>query len=156
MAEELNSTKVFVGSLEKDKNEIEKNAAFARLMQAILSGDDEAADEAYKELLEKKYIEPINMPEWSKDEDEEETPYDPVKNPYHYAFGPIGCFQLIRAMEGDERAAGFAIGSCWKYMYRHNVKGSDLKDMGKVAQFAKMYIEVQSDILREHHETEEL
>ena len=156
MAEELNSTKVFVDSLEKDKDEIEKCSTLARLVQAVFAGDDEAADAIYKEALEKKYIEPIT--DWYKgeDEDEDETPYDGVKHPYHYIFGPMECFELIRAMEGDERAAGFAIGSCWKYMYRHNAKGQDLKDMGKVAQFAKMYIEVQRDILREHHETEEL
>lgn len=67
---------------------------------------------------------------------------DIVNRPNHYTAGPIECFDLIRAMEGDDRAAGFAIGNVWKYLYRHNFKGKDLEDIRKMIKYANFYLKI--------------
>ena len=70
---------------------------------------------------------------------------DIINSPDHYTSGPIECFDLIRAMEGDERAAGFAIGNCWKYLYRHRMKGHDTEDIRKMIKYANFYLDIIDD-----------
>ena len=67
---------------------------------------------------------------------------DIIDNPAHYTDGPIECFDLICAMEGHERAKGFAIGNCWKYLYRHGRKGKDAEDIRKMIKYAQFYLQL--------------
>lgn len=67
---------------------------------------------------------------------------DIINHPDHYTDGPIECFDLICAMEGHERAKGFAIGNCWKYLYRHGRKGKDAEDIRKMIKYAQFYLQL--------------
>lgn len=67
---------------------------------------------------------------------------DIINNPAHYTDGPIECFDLICCMEGHERAKGFAIGNCWKYLYRHGRKGKDAEDIRKMIKYAQFYLQL--------------
>ena len=129
----------------------EKLRAFETLLMGIVTGvNEEDIMTLIRDMIDDGYFSDELLAAfvcYMRDGDSSDATCDDVEHPDHYTFGPVECFEMIRAIEGDERAAGFAIGSCWKYMYRHNRKGQDIKDLGKVAQFAKMYREVEADIL---------
>ena len=131
-------------------SDAEKIQAFEDLLMRVITGaNEEDIIDRIRDMIDDGYFsdELLEAFVCHMRGDSDDMTSDDIEHPDHYTFGPVECFELMRAIEGDERAAGFAIGSCWKYMYRHNRKGQDIKDLGKVAQFAKMYREVETDIL---------
>lgn len=56
---------------------------------------------------------------------------DVVNNPSHYTSGAIECIDAIRAALGKEGFISHCVGTCIKYLFRHNHKGNSLQDLKK-------------------------
>lgn len=56
---------------------------------------------------------------------------DVVNAPYHYRQGDIECIDAIKAALGKEGFISHCIGTCIKYLFRHNHKGNSLQDLKK-------------------------
>lgn len=56
---------------------------------------------------------------------------DVVNNPSHYTSGAIECIDAIRAALGRDGFISHCVGTCIKYLFRHNHKGNSLQDLRK-------------------------
>lgn len=74
---------------------------------------------------------------------------DPVNHPNHYVVGGVELFDILRTVNGDESAFGFALGNVWKYCWRAtgpNAKHADqdkqIEDLRKAAKYIEFAIEI--------------
>ena len=68
---------------------------------------------------------------------------DVVNSPPHYKAGGIEAIEGIEASMGPEAFAGYAKGSCLKYLWRYEKKGKPLEDLKKARWFLDRLIAAQ-------------
>jgi hypothetical protein len=68
---------------------------------------------------------------------------DVVNSPPHYKTGGIEAIEGIEASMGPEAFAGYAKGSCLKYLWRYEKKGKPLEDLKKARWFLDRLIAAQ-------------
>lgn len=71
---------------------------------------------------------------------------DVVNSPPHYKTGGIEAIEGIEASMGPEAFAGYAKGSCLKYLWRYEKKGKPLEDLKKARWFLDRLIAAQEKV----------
>lgn len=70
---------------------------------------------------------------------------DPVREPAHYCFGGLECFDVMRALFGDRRAADFCRMNAFKYLWRAEHKGTERQDIEKARQYLTMWLDLTAE-----------
>jgi hypothetical protein len=66
---------------------------------------------------------------------------DPVNQPPHYTRGEIEYIQAMRSMLTAEEFKGFCKGNAVKYIWREDLKGSNISDLKKAVVYLNWAIE---------------
>ena len=67
--------------------------------------------------------------------------HDPVNQPPHYTRGEIEYIQAMRSMLTAEEFKGFCKGNAVKYIWREDLKGSNISDLKKAVVYLNWAIE---------------
>lgn len=70
---------------------------------------------------------------------------DDINHPAHYTSGGMEVWDILKAKLTSEQYYGFMYGNALKYLFRHQLKGSGIKDLEK----AKVYTEKCKQILQD-------
>ena len=70
-----------------------------------------------------------------------EQSVDVVNSPPHYKTGGVEAIEGIEASMAPEAFAGYAKGSCLKYLWRYEKKGKPLEDLKKARWFLDRLIQ---------------
>jgi len=92
-------------------------------------------DEAFAGIKDVRFYDnrsPKEVP-YVPDASSKDEQYDPVDRPRHYATSEVECIDYIHMMLGSG-VNDYLRGQVYKYMHRHQLKGSQLQDCKK-AQF---------------------
>lgn len=63
-----------------------------------------------------------------------------VEHPHHYNQGDIECWDAMISAFGTEKVKTYCVLNAFKYVWRHDEKGDDVKDLGKAIIYLEKYI----------------
>ena len=66
---------------------------------------------------------------------------DPVNHPPHYLQGGLECLDVIESMLTAEEFKGYCKGNAVKYIWREDLKGSNISDLKKAVVYLNWAIE---------------
>lgn len=67
---------------------------------------------------------------------------DAVNHPLHYTVGGVECFDAMIATQGTEAVKSFCACAAFKYLWRHNYKGSNRQDIEKAVNYLNKWLEL--------------